>query len=205
MCVFPQVVHSIPRVFSRAVLPRAGVALDSTYMGRPHCAQVFPVALAAGDALVRDIALRALVAGDAMGQDLPHDGASRLLQESGDCAPPGSNAGRSLSRNGRPRSDVAWHCPLVPWWLARLIARLNALPSPGGGELAGGSQAMHSPAWIEAWTIRLPDDTTPVELNAHPLFCTIQRTKRVRLTFPVTGADSLRGQGNCQGDSLLYL
>ena len=45
---------------------------------------------------------------------------------------------------------------------------------------------MHSPAWIEARTLRLPDDTTPVELNAHPLFCTIQRTKRVRLTFPVT-------------------
>mgnify|MGYP006891099967 FL=1 len=45
---------------------------------------------------------------------------------------------------------------------------------------------MHSPVWIEARTLRLPDDTTPVELNAHPLFCTIQRTKRVRLTFPVT-------------------
>ena len=57
-------------------------------MGRPHCAQVFPVALAAGDAPVRDIALRALVAGDAMGQDLPHDGASRLLQGSVDCAEP---------------------------------------------------------------------------------------------------------------------
>ena len=57
-------------------------------MGRPHCAQVFPVALAAGDAPVRDIALRALVAGDAMGQDLPHDGASRLLQRSGDYVPP---------------------------------------------------------------------------------------------------------------------
>ena len=76
------------RIFSRAVLPRAGVALDSAYMGRPHCAQVFPVALAAGDAPVRDIALRALVAGDAMGQDLPHDGASRLLQRSGDYVPP---------------------------------------------------------------------------------------------------------------------
>ena len=45
---------------------------------------------------------------------------------------------------------------------------------------------MHSPVWIEARTLRLPDDTTPVELNAHPLLCTIQRTKRVRLTFPVT-------------------
>ena len=142
--------------FPRAVLPRAGVALDSTYMGRPHCAQVFPVALAAGDAPVRDMALSALVAGDTVGQDLPHDGASRLLQGSGDCAPPGSNAGRSLSRNGRPRSDVAWHCPLVSWWPAR----------------------------------------------PH---CAIKRTKRLRLTFPVTGADSLRGQGNCQGDSLLYL
>ena len=27
---------------------------------------------------------------------------------------------------------------------------------------------MHSPVWIEALTLRLPDDTAPVELNAHP-------------------------------------
>ena len=108
---------------------------------------------------------------------------------------------------GTGRQGQMWHgiVLLSHGGLPCPIARLNALPSPGGGELAGGSQAMHSPVWIEAWTIRLPDDTTPVELNAHPMFCTIQRTKRVRLTFPVTGADSLRGQGNCQGDSLLYL
>ena len=43
---------------------------------------------------------------------------------------------------------------------------------------------MHHPVWIEGRTLRLPGDTTAVELNAHPLFCTIQRTKRVRLTFP---------------------
>ena len=205
MCVFPQVVHSIP-FFSRAVLPRTGVALDSTYMGRPHCAQVFPVALAAGDAPVRDIALRALVTGDAMGQDLPHDGASRLLQGSGDCAelPVRTQAVLYLGTVGQGQM---WHgiVLLSHGGLPGLIARLNALPSPGGGVLAGGSQTMHSPVWIEARTLRLPDDTTPVELNAHPLFCTIQRTKRLRLTFPVTGADSLRGQGNCQGDSLLYL
>ena len=175
-------------------------------MGRTHCAQVFPVALAAGDAPVRDIALRALVAGDAMGQDLPHDDASRLLQGSGDCAEPPVRT-QAVPCLGTVGQGQMWHgiVLLSHGGLPGLIARLNALPSPGGGELAGGSQAMHSPVWIEAWTIRLPDDTTPVELNAHPLFCTIQRTKRLRLTFPVTGAVSLRGQGNCQGDSLLYL
>ena len=159
-------------------------------MGRPHCAQVFPVALAAGDASVRDMALSALVAGDAVGQDLPHDGASRLLQGSGDCAelPVRTQAVPCLGTVGQGQM---WHgiVLLSHGGLPCLIARLNALPSPGGGELAGGSQAMHSPVWIEARTLRLPDDTTPVELNAHPLFCTIQRTKRVRLTFPVTGAD----------------
>ena len=45
---------------------------------------------------------------------------------------------------------------------------------------------MHSPAWIEARTLRLPGDTAPVELNAHPRVCMIQCTKSVRLTFPVT-------------------
>ncbi len=183
----------------------SGVALDSTYMGRPHCAQVFPVALAAGDAPVRDIALRALVAGDAMGQDLPHDGASRLLQGSGDCAEPPVQT-QAIPCLGTGRQGQMWHgiVLLSHGGLPCPIARLNA-PLPPEGGASRGSQVMHSPVWIEAWTIRLPDDTTPVELNAHPLFCTIQRTKRVRLTFPVTGADSLRGQGNCQSDSLLYL
>ena len=52
--------------------------------------------------------------------------------------------------------------------------------------MAGGCQTMHSPAWIEARTLRLPGDTAPVELNAHPRVCMIQCTKSVRLTFPVT-------------------
>ena len=119
-------------------------------------------------------------------------------------SPPGSNAGRSPSRNGRPRQ--MWHgiVLLSHGSLPCPIARLNALPSPGGGELAGGSQAMHSPVWIEAWTIRLPDDTTPVELNAHPMFCTIQRTKRVRLTFPVTLYDDEGEDCTCCGSSDIY-
>lgn len=50
--------------------------------------------------------------------------------------------------------------------------RRDRLPSRGG-VLAGGSQAMHSPVWIEALTLRLPDDTAPVELNAHPQICMI--------------------------------
>ena len=54
---------------------------------------------------------------------------------------------------------------------------------------------MHSPAWIEARTLRLPDDKTPVELNAHPRVCMIQRTKSVRLTFPVTILMAFEGIG----------
>lgn len=42
---------------------------------------------------------------------------------------------------------------------------------------------MHSHVWIETRTLRLPRDTTPVELNAHPRVCMIQRMKSVRLTF----------------------
>ena len=192
------------RFFSRAVLPRAGVALDSTYMGRPHCAQVFPVALAAGDAPVRDIALRALVAGDAMGQDLPHDGASRLLQGSGDCAEPPVRT-QTVPCLGTVGQGQTWHgiVLLSHGGLPCPIARLNA-PLPPEGGVSRGSQAMHSPVWIEAWTIRLPDDTTPVELNAHPMFCTIQRTKRVRLTFPVTLYDDEGEDCTCCGSSDIY-
>ena len=95
-------------------------------------------------------------------------------------------AGRSLYRNGRPRSDVAWHCPLVLWWLARPHCAIKRTPLPRGRGLAGGCQTMHFPAWIEARTLRLPGDTAPVELNAHPRVCMIQCTKSVRLTFPVT-------------------
>ena len=67
---------------------RAGAAFRPAHGMDALCAQVFPVALASVDAAVRDTPLRALVAGDAAGQDLPHDGASRLLQGSGDCAEP---------------------------------------------------------------------------------------------------------------------
>ena len=67
---------------------RAGAAFHPAHGMDALCAQVFPVALASVDAPVRDTALRALVAGDAVGQDLPHDGASSLLQGSGDCAEP---------------------------------------------------------------------------------------------------------------------
>ena len=163
-------------------------------MGRPHCAQVFPVALAAGDAPVRGIALRALVAGDAMGQDLQHDGASRLLQGSGDCAELQVRT-QVVPCLGTVGQGQTWHgiVLLSHGGLPCPIARLNALPSPGGGVLAGGSQTMHSPAWIEARTLRLPGDTAPVELNAHPRVCMIQCTKSVRLTFPVTGGVVFHG------------
>ena len=44
-------------------------------MGRTHCAhRYFLLHSLRFDAPVRDTALRALVAGDAVGQDLPHDG-----------------------------------------------------------------------------------------------------------------------------------
>ena len=56
-------------------------------MGRTHCANRYFLSHSLRfDAPVRDMAIRALVAGDAVGQDLPYDGASRLLQGSGDCA-----------------------------------------------------------------------------------------------------------------------
>ena len=157
---------------------RAGAAFHPAHGTDALRAQVFPVALAAVDAAVRDTAPSALVAGDAVGQDLPHDGASRLLQGSGDCAEPPVRT-QAVPCLGTVQM---WHgiVLLSHGGLPGLIARLNAHPSPGGGELAGGSQTMHSPAWIEARTLRLPGDTTPLELNAHPLFCTTQRTKRVR-------------------------
>ena len=157
-------------------------------MGRTHCAQrYFLLHSLRFDAPVRDTPLRALVAGDAVGQDLPHDGASRLLQGSGDCAEPPVRTQAVLCL-GTVGQGQMWHgiVLLSHGGLPGLIARLNALPSPGGGVLAGGSKTMHSPVWIEARTLRLPDDTTPVELNAHPQICMIQRTKRVRLAFPVT-------------------
>ena len=81
---------------------------------------------------------------------------------------------------------MTWHCPLVSWWLARPPCAIKRTPLPRGRGLAGGCQTMHSPAWIEARTLRLPGDTAPVELNAHPRVCMIQCTKSVRLTFPVT-------------------
>ena len=116
----------------------------------PLRAQVFPVALAAVDALVRDTALRALGAGDAVGQDLQHDGASRLLQGPGDCAEPPVRT-QAVPYIGTVGQGQTWHgiVLLSHGGLPGLIARLNALPSSGGGVLAGGSQAMHSPVWIE--------------------------------------------------------
>ena len=47
--------------------------------------------------------------------------------------PPGSNAGRSLSRNGPPRSDGHGIVLLSHGGLPGLHARLNAHPSPRGG------------------------------------------------------------------------
>ena len=63
---------------------------------------------------------------------------------------------------------------------------------------------MHHPVWIEARTLRLPDDTTPVELDAHPQICMIQRMKRVRLTFPVTWP-AYFGVGNCDTGKCGYI
>ena len=184
---------------------RAGAAFHPAHGTDALRAQVFPVALAAVDASVRDTALRALVTGDAVGQDLPHDGASRLLQGSGDCTDPPVRTQAVLYLRTVSQGQM-WHgiVLLSHGGLPGLIARLNAHPSPGGGVLAGGSQTMHSLVWIEGRTLRLPGDTTPVELNAHPRVCVIQRTKRVRLTFPVT-SESRRANSNGQTrDPALY-
>lgn len=55
------------------------------------------------------MAFSALVAGDAVGQDLQHDGASLLLQGSGDCATPPPVRTQAVLYLGTVGQGQMWH------------------------------------------------------------------------------------------------